>query len=177
VQDPDPRVLARARAGDAAAFEELVRTYQADVFRFAWHLTRDRTAAEDVTQDAFLRAYRFLGSYRGDSKFSSWLLRITRNCAMDALRRQKSHLTRHEGDRPRAGSVADPVARAELDHALRSVSVEHREPFLLIEVFGLSYQEAADVLGIRVGTVKSRMHRARLALCRALADDEDEEVR
>jgi RNA polymerase sigma-70 factor (ECF subfamily) len=103
VQDPDPRVLARARAGDAAAFEELVRTYQADVFRFAWHLTRDRTAAEDVTQDAFLRAYRFLGSYRGDSKFSSWLLRITRNCAMDALRRQKSHLTRHEDRRAPPG--------------------------------------------------------------------------
>jgi RNA polymerase sigma-70 factor, ECF subfamily len=177
VQDPHPRVLARAREGDLAAFEDIVRLYQADVFRFAWHLTRDRTTAEDVTQDAFIRAFRFLRSYRGDSPFSSWMMRIVRNCAMDSLRAQKRHATRHEDDRPRAGSVADPVARAELDAALNAVSPEHREPFLLIEVFGLSYAEAADVLGIRVGTVKSRMHRARAALCRALADDEEEEAR
>ena len=176
MQDPDPRLLARAQQGEARAFEEIVRTYQADVFRFAWHLTRDRTMAEDVAQDAFLRAYRFMGTYRGDSKFSSWLMRITRNCAMDALRRQKSHLARHENDRPQAGSVADPIVRAELDHALSSISDDHREPFLLIEVFGLSYQEAADVLGVRVGTIKSRMHRARLALCAALADDVEEEA-
>jgi RNA polymerase sigma-70 factor (ECF subfamily) len=105
-------------------------------------------------------------------------MRIVRNCAMDTLRRQKSQVARHQDDRPRAGSVADPVARAELDAALRAITPEHREPFLLIEVFGLSYAEAADVLGVRVGTVKSRMHRARQALCRALADDEDaEEVR
>jgi RNA polymerase sigma-70 factor (ECF subfamily) len=170
-------VLARAREGDLDAFEDIVRLYQADVFRFAWHLMRDRTAAEDVTQDAFIRAFRFLRSYRGDSPFSSWMMRIVRNCAMDALRTQKRHATRHEDDRPRAGSVADPVARAELDAALNTISAEHREPFLLIEVFGLSYAEAADVLGIRVGTVKSRMHRARAALCRALADDEEEEAR
>src|SRR4051812_41394269 len=138
---------------------------------------RDRTAAEDVTQDAFIRAFRFLRSYRGDSPFSSWMMRIVRNCAMDSLRAQKRHATRQEDDRPRAGSVADPVARAELDAALNAVSPEHREPFLLIEIFGLSYAEVADVLGIRVGTVKSRMHRARAALCRALADEEEEEAR
>jgi RNA polymerase sigma-70 factor (ECF subfamily) len=174
VQDPDPRTLARAREGDLGAFEELVRAYQADVFRFAWHLTRDRTMAEDVTQDAFLRAFRFFKSYRGDSKFSSWLFRITRNCAMDSMRRQRSLVARHERQGQVGAMFSDPVARAELDAALGAVSEEHREPFLLIEVFGLSYQEAADVLGIRVGTVKSRMHRARAALCRALADDAEE---
>jgi RNA polymerase sigma-70 factor (ECF subfamily) len=173
VQDPDPRTVARAQGGDLRAFEDLVRQFQADVFRFAWHLTRNRTLAEDVTQDAFLRAFRFFGSYRGDSRFSSWLMRITRNCAMDTLRRQKSHTERHERERPSA-PMADPIIRAELDHALRSVSDDHREPFLLIEVYGLSYQEAADVLGVRVGTVKSRMHRARQAMCRALADDEEQ---
>ena len=177
MQDPHPRVLARAREGDLDAFEDIVRLYQADVFRFAWHLTRDRTAAEDVTQDAFIRAFRFLRSYRGDSPFSSWMMRIVRNCAMDSLRSQKRHAARHEDDRPREGSVADPVARAELDAALGAISTEHREPFLLIEVYGLSYAEAADVLGIRVGTVKSRMHRARAALCRALADEGEAEAR
>ena len=174
--DPDPRTLTRARQGDLGAFEDLVRAYQADVFRFAWHLTRDRTMAEDVTQDAFLRAFRFIRSYRGDSKFSSWLFRIARNCAMDAMRRQKSLLSRHERQGELALTITDPVARAELDAALAAVSEDHRQPFLLIEVFGLSYQEAADVLGVRVGTVKSRMHRARAALSRALADDRTEEA-
>jgi RNA polymerase sigma-70 factor, ECF subfamily len=172
VQDPDPRVLARARDGDLAAFEDIVRHYQADLFRLACHLVRDRTTAEDVTQEAFIRAFRFLRSYRGDSPFSSWLMRILRNCAMDALRRQHSQVVRHRDEDLRASSVADPVVRAELDAALRAITPDHREPFLLIEVFGLSYADASDVLGIRIGTVKSRMHRARLALCRALADDE-----
>jgi RNA polymerase sigma-70 factor (ECF subfamily) len=173
VQDPDPRILARARAGDLFAFEDLVRTYQADVFRFAWHLTRDRALAEDVTQEAFLRAFRFFRSYRGDSRFSSWLFRIARNCAMDAIRRQRTQAARVERERPLGTQIVDATARAELDAALRSVSDEHREPFLLIEVYGLSYQEAADVLGVRVGTVKSRMHRARAALMQALTGGDD----
>jgi RNA polymerase sigma-70 factor (ECF subfamily) len=86
VQDPDPRTVQRARAGDLRAFEELVRTYQGEVYRFAWHLTRDRTLAEDVTQDTFLRAFRFIRGYRGEQRFGSWLFAIARNCSMDALR-------------------------------------------------------------------------------------------
>src|SRR5205814_2406051 len=89
VRDPDPRTVDRARRGELPAFEELVRAFQADVFRFAWHLTRDRALAEDVTQEAFLRAFRFMGGFRGDQKFGSWLLAIARNCAMDALRRRQ----------------------------------------------------------------------------------------
>jgi RNA polymerase sigma-70 factor (ECF subfamily) len=169
MQDPDPRTLARARSGDLPAFEDLVRAYQADVWRFAYHLTRDRALAEDVTQESFLRAFRFLNSYRGDAKFTSWLFRIARNCGMDALRARKSNATK---EHPPPSPATDPVARAELTAALESVTEEHREPFLLIEVFGLSYQEAADVLQLKVGTVKSRMHRARLSLARALAEEE-----
>jgi RNA polymerase sigma-70 factor (ECF subfamily) len=170
MQDPDPRILARARSGDLLAFEDLVRAYQADVWRFAYHLTRDRALAEDVTQESFLRAFRFLNSYRGDAKFTSWLFRIARNCGMDALRARRSNATK---EHPSPSPATDPVARAELTAALESVTEEHREPFLLIEVFGLSYQEAADVLQLKVGTVKSRMHRARLSLARALAEEED----
>jgi RNA polymerase sigma-70 factor (ECF subfamily) len=172
VRDPDPRTVQRARRGDLLAFEDLVRDFQADAFRFAWHLTRDRQLAEDVTQDAFLRAFRFLGGFRGDRKFGSWLFSIVRNCAMDALRRERRGETLwDERERPR--SVADPSARAELAAALDAVSTEHREAFLLVEVFGLSYQETADVLGVAVGTVKSRMFRARQALCEAIADQEE----
>ena len=169
MQDPDPRTLARAREGDLDAFEDLVRQYQADVWRFANHLTRDRALADDVTQEAFLRAYRFLGSYRGDAKFTSWLFRIVRNCGMDALRSRRSYLAK---ETPLPAPATNPETRAELQAALREISDDHREPFLLIEVFGLSYQEAADVLGLKVGTVKSRMHRARLSLVRELTDEE-----
>jgi RNA polymerase sigma-70 factor (ECF subfamily) len=172
VRDPDPRTVQRARRGDLLAFEDLVREYQADAFRFAWHLTRDRQLAEDVTQEAFLRAFRFLKGFRGDRKFGSWLFSIVRNCAMDALRQQRRSDTQWD-DRVLPRSVADPTARAELEAALRSVSTEHREAFLLVEVFGLSYQETADVLAVAVGTVKSRMFRARQALCSAIADEEE----
>lgn len=171
MRDADPRTLDRARRGDLEAFEQLVREYQADVYRFAWHLTRDRELAADVTQDAFLRAFRFIEGFRGDRKFGSWLFSITRNCAMDSLKARRFPLV-HDGDREVEGSVTDPTARAMLDAALRSVSDDHRETFLLVEVFGLSYQEAADVLSVAPGTVKSRMFRARQALCAAIADEE-----
>ena len=171
MQDPDPRTLTRALQGDLGAFEDLVRLYQAEVWRYAYHLTGNRATAEDVTQEAFLRAFRFLRSFRGDAKFSSWLLRIARNCSMDALRRNRNLASL---DAPVVAKTSDPSARAELLAAVRALSTGHREPFLLVEVFGLSYQEAADVLQVRVGTVKSRMHRARQALIRQLTDSEEE---
>ena len=169
MRDADPRTLERARRGELPAFEQLVREFQADVYRFAWHVTRDRDLAEDVTQEAFLRAYRFIDGFRGDRKFGSWLFSITRNCAMDAMRRLRFPLA-HDLDHEVEGSISDASAHAELEAALRAISEEHREAFLLVEVFGLSYQEASDVLGIAVGTVKSRMFRARKALCTAIAD-------
>jgi RNA polymerase sigma-70 factor (ECF subfamily) len=174
VRDADPRTLDRARRGDLLAFEALVREYQADVYRFAWHLTRDRDLAADVTQDAFLRAFRFIDGFRGDRRFGSWLFSITRNCAMDSLRARRFPLLR-EGEREIEGSTTDATTHAELDAALRSISTEHRETFLLVEVFGLSYVEAADVLAVAPGTVKSRMFRARRALCSAMAEDEARE--
>ena len=173
MRDPDPRTVDRARRGDLLAFEELVRAFQADVFAFAWHLTRDRSLAEDVTQEAFLRAFRFLGGFRTDQRFGSWLFSITRNCAMDALRRQRRTVTWLLEDGA-AHAIVDASARIELETALASVSVDHREAFLLVEVFGLTYQEAADVLGLAVGTVKSRMFRARKALSAAIADTGDD---
>ncbi len=174
MQDPDPRTLARAREGDLDAFEQLVRAYQGDLWRFAYSYTRDRALAEDATQEAFLRAYRFLPGFRGDSRFTSWLFRIARNCALDILRERRGQ----EERALRASPPLDPPdasARLELQAALEAVSADHREPFLLIEVFGLSYREAADVLRVKVGTVKSRMHRARAAMMRALDVGEREE--
>ena len=172
MRDPDPRTVQRARRGDLLAFEDLVREFQADAFRFAWHLTRDRQLAEDVTQEAFLRAFRFLGGSAGTGSSgrgcsaSCGTARWTPSAASGGpMRRGRTRCA--------SRSVADPTARAELEAALRVVSTEHREAFLLVEVFGLSYQETADVLGVAVGTVKSRMFRARQALCLAIADEEE----
>jgi RNA polymerase sigma-70 factor, ECF subfamily len=170
VHDPDPRTLQAARSGDLRAFEELVRSYQAEVFRFAMHLTRDHPLAEDVTQETFLRAFRFIGGYRGSQRFGSWLFAIARNCSMDALRKRGRVATMNE---PEVRSTPDASLRAELDAALAAISSDHRDAFLLVEVFGLSYQEAADVLGVAIGTMKSRMFRARQALCRAIAGEEE----
>jgi len=178
VREPEPETIRRARAGDLRAFESLVRDYQADVWRFAYHLTRNRALAQDVTQDAFLRAYRGLASYRGQAKFTSWLLRIVRNCAIDAYRK-----TRHEtpvadhaetaGEAERSATTPGAEERARIHDAIRRLPVSLREPFVVIEVLGYTYQEASVILGVRVGTVKSRMHRARAALMLALSEEEE----
>ena len=178
MREPEPDTIRRARTGDLRAFESLVRDYQADVWRFAYHLTRSRTVAEDVTQEAFLKAFRSIASFRGDAKFSSWLLRITRNCAFDAYRR-----TRHEGPvqddvlaalsaERRPGQPEGPEERLRLSAAVRSLPLELREPFVVIEILGFDYREAAAILGVKLGTIKSRMHRARAALVRSLREVE-----
>jgi RNA polymerase sigma-70 factor, ECF subfamily len=177
VREPEPETIRAARAGDLRAFESLVRDYQADVWRFAYHLTRNRTVAEDVTQEAFLKAFRSFASFRGDSKFTSWLFRIVRNCAIDAFRR-----TKHEGPvrddvlaalssgrEPGHGSTVD---RLRLAQAMRALPDDLREPFVVIEVLGYDYREASSILGVKVGTIKSRMHRARALLIRSLGEEE-----
>jgi RNA polymerase sigma-70 factor, ECF subfamily len=179
VQEPEPETIGRAQAGDLRAFESLVRAYQADVWRFAYHLTRNPTAAEDVAQEAFLRAYRGIGSYRGSSRFSSWLLRIVRNCAIDAYRKTRRETVSSDpedhtgrGDPP---AVVEPPAseeRARINDAIRRLPMSLREPFVVIEVMGFSYGEASTILGTRIGTIKSRMHRARAALMEELTEKE-----
>jgi len=180
VREPEPETIRRARAGDLRAFESLVRDYQADVWRFAYHLTHNRALAEDVTQEAFIRAYRALQSYRGQAKFTSWLLRIVRNCAIDAYRktRRETPVAEHaeadlDLDRDRSATTSAADERARIHDAIRRLPDSLREPFVVIEVLGFSYQEASVILGVRVGTVKSRMHRARAALMLALSEEEE----
>jgi RNA polymerase sigma-70 factor, ECF subfamily len=174
VREPEPETIGRARAGDLRAFESLVRDYQGDVFRFAYHLTRNRATAEDVTQEAFLRAYRALRTYRGQAKFTSWLLRIVRNCAVDAYRktRRETPSAPDEGLADRTASSPAAEERARINDAIRRLPMPLREPFVVIEVLGFSYQQTSVILGLRVGTVKSRMHRARAALIETLTDRE-----
>ena len=165
--------MRRARGGDLTAFEDLVRAHQADVYRLALHLVRDVQTAEDVTQDAFVHAYRSLRRFRGGSKFSTWLFRITRNCAIDAIRRRERRRTYERAALAPDVPVEDPALRVALEQAIDGLPPELREPFVLIEVFGLAYDEAAAVLGSPAGTLKSRMHRARRALVEALEGREN----
>jgi RNA polymerase sigma-70 factor (ECF subfamily) len=174
VQEPDPQVVAAARGGDTAAFELLVRRFQGDVWRLAFHLLRDGALADDVTQDAFVRAFRFLPRYRGEAKFSTWLFSIARNCAVDELRRaaRRSRTSRRiesEGQTP----GFDHAVRVEVREALAALPLDLREPVVMIDMFGMSYEEVARALKVPEGTIKSRMHRARATLARSLTPNEE----
>jgi RNA polymerase sigma-70 factor, ECF subfamily len=167
MQEPDPQTVSAARRGELGAFEDLVRLYQADVWRFSYHLLRDEQMADDVSQDALVRAYRFLDRYRGDSKFSTWLFSITRNCALDELRRvgrRKRLAERIEAPEP----GLDQTVAVEVREAVHALPLELREPVVLIDMFGSSYREVAQMLGVPEGTIKSRMHRARELLAVSL---------
>lgn len=167
--EPDPQVVRAARGGDAGAFESLVRFYQAHVWRLCFHLLHDETLADDVTQEALVKAYRFLPNYRGESKFSTWLYSITRNCALDELRRagRRHELLTQLGHEP-GPQARDHSVRIEVREAIAALPLELREAVVLIDMFGTSYSEASTILGVPLGTVKSRVHRARLALARWL---------
>jgi RNA polymerase sigma-70 factor, ECF subfamily len=169
--EPDPKLVAGARRGDAQAFEQIVRGLLPDVFRLARHMVRDPHLAEDVAQDAFIRAYRGLKGFRGNSKFSTWMLRITRNAAVDSIRNRRRRQRLAEQMAPEL--VADASMRVAVESAVAGLPDELREAFILIEVFGLTYVEAAEVLGARPGTLKSRMYRARKLLIAGLTDQED----
>jgi RNA polymerase sigma-70 factor (ECF subfamily) len=169
MQEPDPQVVAAARGGSLSAFEDLVRLFQADVWRFSLHLLGNESSAEDTTQETFIRAFRFLDRYRGESKFSTWLLSIARNCAMDEVR--KAGRIRRIQDRSALQpepDLHDESIGIEVREALQSLDIGLREPVVLIDMFGASYQDVATVLGVPVGTVKSRVHRAREILVRKL---------
>lgn len=172
MQEPDPQLIRRAQGGDLKAFEDLVRWCQPDVWRVVRSIVRNRDLADDVTQDTFVRAFRFLGSFAFRSKFSTWLFTIARRCCMDSLAKR----SRIADAEPPEVPVPDASERTEITAAIDALPEIWREPFLLVEVFGLSHGEAADVLGVRPGTIKSRMFRARGALVAALSEELADEM-
>jgi len=163
VEEPEPAVVRAAMAGDLAAFERLVRCYQAHVWRFLRHLLGDDALAEDVTQETFLRLYQRLPTFSWRSKFSTWVFRVARNAGIDALRSRRRHDRLLEA-LPAPRPVPGPDSRAEAWAAVASLSPKLREALLLVELFGLTYREAAEVLRVPEGTVKSRVFQARLRL-------------
>lgn len=163
-----------ARAGDVASFEELVRRTSADTFTLARRLVSDDEDARDVVQDAYLRAYRSIGKFRGDAQFTTWLYRITANCASTHLGRRRRH--RHdeldeEVDVPDPKPEHDPQAaadgallRSELEAAIADLPPRLRAVVVLRDIYDLSHAEIADELGISESAAKVRLHRARRRL-------------
>jgi RNA polymerase sigma-70 factor (ECF subfamily) len=168
-----PRFLDRLRAGDAPAFEELVMTYQHRVFGVALRMLGSRAEAEEVAQEAFVRAHRALGEFRGDAKLSTWLYAISSRLCLNRLASGERRLTRQGEDALLRLSDAGPrpdaaLERRELESALGRAIAElpedRRIVVVLRDIEGLSYEEIAQVLELELGTVRSRLHRARADL-------------
>ena len=163
MDEPDPRTIRAAAAGDDDAFTALMRACQPHVWRFLRHLLGDGEQAADATQETFVRVHRSLRTFRFEARFSTWLFSIARNAAVDEQRRG-GRRTRLQHALAVPAPSPDGALGAELRAALASLSPRLREAFVLVEVFGQPYHDAAEVLGTPVGTVKSRVHRARLEL-------------
>lgn len=166
---PDAADVVAAASGDTAAFERLVRQMQGPVWRYLVHLVRDHALAEDITQEVFLRAHRKLHTLEHPDRFVPWLLATARNAAYDAGRYKKRRPLDLLGDREWPAEHAhDPHLGLEVRDALARLEDPLREALVLVGMIGFTYQEAADVIGVPEGTVKSRVFRARNLLMQIL---------
>jgi RNA polymerase sigma-70 factor (ECF subfamily) len=174
----DDELVRRYLAGDRGAFGELVRRHERRVYNLALRMLGREEDARDATQDAFLSALRKLPGFRGEAAFTTWVHRITVNACYDVLRRRRreplSAPAREDGGEaagpePTTEDHGEATATAvDVQRALLLVPQDYRAVLVLHDAQDMAYQEVAEVLGIPVGTVKSRLHRGRVALGRAL---------
>lgn len=180
----DERLVRLAAAGDAGAFAQLVERYEDKVYSLAFRVCANPEDAADAAQEAFLSAWRGLPSFRGEAGFSTWIYRLTVNAAVDCLRRNRNQRGQISLDDGEIGlpDPADPAPgpqelaeggelRAAVAGALRQLSDDHRQALVLRELRQLSYEEIAAILALDLGTVKSRISRARAALRKILLQD------
>jgi RNA polymerase sigma-70 factor (ECF subfamily) len=184
--DEDLVLVERFKAGDTAAFEELVRKYQKSVLNLVYRFTGDGTRAEDLTQEVFVRVFRALGGFEAKAKFFTYLYKVTLNLCLKEREREKRRRTysleeKLGEDDSRTRDIEDPTGSAEdevqrrdtariVREAIMSLPDEQREAVILHRYNGLSYEELAETLGISLPAVKSRLHRAKLALKERLRD-------
>jgi RNA polymerase sigma-70 factor, ECF subfamily len=184
--DEDAELVARAQAGEREAFEELVRRHAEHLFAVVLRLVPDRRDAEEATQEAFIRAWRGIGRFKGDARFFTWLYRIGVNEALRRGERRRAHEltsiddTGLDPEDPRPGPdqlTQHGDLRDALERAVRALHPDYRAPLILRDVEGLSTAEAAAIMGLREAAFKSRLHRARLAVRNAVEEhlDKDEE--
>ncbi len=187
-REEDRQLLARAQDGDVSAFEALVDAHRDKVYGLALRMTRSEADAAEITQDTFLSAYQHLKDFRGDAAFGSWVHRIAANHALMRLRHrrvaQAAEQELHGPEFTERGSLAEyPLSDwsrdaeekaldAELGSAIQQATEQlpqgYREVFLLKDVDGLSYEQISEVTGDSIPAIKSRLHRARLALREAI---------
>lgn len=182
--DTDHELVRRVQAGDQTAFNLLVLKYQHRVLKLVGRFVNDQAEAEDVAQEAFLKAYRALASFRGDSAFYTWLYRIAINTAKNALVSQRRrpvdfdldlqdpeqydrHAKLKEADTPEGVLLTDEI-RAVVEEAMAQLPEDLRTAIVLRELEGLSYEEIAEAMDCPVGTVRSRIFRAREAIDKKL---------
>lgn len=186
-REQEAAIVRKVLDGDANAFETLVLEYEKNVYNIALRMTGNSEDAADMTQEAFIKAYNSLQAFRGDSKFSVWLYRIVSNVCLDFLRSKNRRPTvslsvEDDDGEDTQLDVADEsqspellldrkLTRESVRRGLDSLPPDYRQILLLREIQGLSYDEIAQALGLEVGTVKSRIFRARKRLCTFLIDD------
>ena len=182
----EKKIIEKVLGGDANAFEELVLRYEKTVYNLALRMVGDRDDAFDMTQEAFIKAYGSLSSFRGDSKFSVWIYRIATNVCLDFLRsksrKQQVSLTVSDDDDEDAQlDIPDPKADPEqqlikkismqsVEEGLKTLPDKQRQILVMRELGGMSYAEIGAALSLEEGTVKSRIFRARKRLCTFLLD-------
>jgi len=177
----EAELIGAARSGDRQAFDELVRRTFVDTFTLARRLTGNEEDARDVVQDAYLRAWKGIGRFRGDAAFSTWMYRITANTASTHMRRRRRQRTEPFGDdfQPGDTRAEEQVSQSAESHealeriaaALDELPPKLRSVVVLKDVYGLSHTEIAAELGITVSAAKVRLHRARRKLRDALYDE------
>ncbi len=186
-REEELRTVESVLGGDVNAFETLVLSYEKNVYNLALRMVKNPEDASDMAQEAFIRAYNSLASFRGESKFSVWLYRIVSNVCLDFLRSRSRHPTVSlsvENDEGEETELDIPdesqspeallerrLTRDSVRRGLDALSEEYRQILLLREIQGLSYDEIAETLSMELGTVKSRIFRARKKLCDFLLRD------
>lgn len=168
VNDTIEVVKADRRAGVELSFEHIYETYRGRVFGTAYRMLSNRADAEDVTQDVFVKVFKKLKSFRGDSAVSTWIYRIAINACLDFRRRRKLRQAVSLDDGLEVGSTPLSVTRL-IESALPKMAEGYRQVFVLHDIQGLKHQEIGKVLGITDGASKSQLHRARAFLRRELA--------
>jgi RNA polymerase sigma-70 factor (ECF subfamily) len=186
VNPDDPRLIAECLQGRTAAFGELVRRYQDRLYNTVYRLVDNAEDAQDIMQEAFLNAYQSLGRFKGDSQFFTWLYRIAVNTAISFKRKRRAVLA-VKVSYPGSGGTepldASEFSRPEhalekaeqerrIQEALQRLSPEHRTVLVLKDMEGHKYETMAEILHVPIGTVRSRLHRARLELRELLERDE-----
>src|SRR6266852_7871461 len=189
----DRRLVRAAQTGDEQAFRQLVVRYQRRVYQLALGMAKDPDDAMDIAQETFVRVHRYLPSFKGDSSFFTWTYRIAMNLCLDAQRRKgrAERVDVEQGDEAEIEAAMDPPSHAlagpqrqalnqelkgKIEEALQGLSENHRAILLLREMEGLSYEELSQALGIRKGTVMSRLFHARLKMQNKLREYLGEEA-